>query len=372
MKLLFVLGHPAHYHLFKNIVRRLEADGHQCRILIKEKDILERLLQNESWVYQNIQPRANIKRKRKLASILFHSARDLLLRDLKLWQIVRTDRPDLMIGSEASIAHVGRVCGIPSLVVNEDDLGVQKEFGYPTFPFATHIVAPLPCDLGRWNKKKIGYPGYQKLAYLHPRHFSPDIQKVKCINPSLEPYFVIRFVGLTASHDVHIRGLGEDVVREVFALLESRGRVFISSERSVPPAFQKYQIQMMPNDIHHLLSFADLLISDSQSMTVEAAVLGTPSIRFSDFVGRISVLEELESKYGLTCGIRPSNGRQLIQKTREMINTRGLKEEWRRRREKMLAEKIDVTSFFVWLIEEYPRSVSWINRNPQKLQSVFG
>ena len=39
-----------------------------------------------------------------------------------------------------------------------------------------------------------------------------------------------------------------------------------------------------------------MLVCDSQSMTVEAAILGIPSIRYSDFSGRIGVLEELEKR----------------------------------------------------------------------------
>ena len=41
-------------------------------------------------------------------------------------------------------------------------------------------------------------------------------------------------------------------------------------------------------------------------MAVEAAMLGTPSLRFNDFAGKIGVLEELEHKYELTFAIPPS------------------------------------------------------------------
>ena len=42
---LFHLGHPAHFHLFKNPIKSLTADGHKVSIVIKKKDILESLLQ---------------------------------------------------------------------------------------------------------------------------------------------------------------------------------------------------------------------------------------------------------------------------------------------------------------------------------------
>ena len=50
---------------------------------------------------------------------------------------------------------------------------------------------------------------------------------------------------------------------------------------------KEYRLSIDPKDIHHILFFADIFISDSQTMTAEAAVLGTPSIRYNDFVGRL-------------------------------------------------------------------------------------
>ena len=100
-------------------------------------------------------------------------------------------------------------------------------------------------------------------------------------------------------------------------------------------------------------------------MSVEAAMLGTPSIRFSDFAGKISVLEELEYKYGLTYGIRPSNPEKLIRTIKKLISTPNLKDVWQHLRWKMLSEKIDVTAFMVWLIENYPKSVRLIKNNPE-------
>ena len=41
MKILFHLGHPAHFHLFKNVIKNLKKNKHDVFILIKKKDILE-------------------------------------------------------------------------------------------------------------------------------------------------------------------------------------------------------------------------------------------------------------------------------------------------------------------------------------------
>ena len=42
-----------------------------------------------------------------------------------------------------------------------------------------------------------------------------------------------------------------------------------------------------------------------------------------------------------------------------------IKTEWQKRREKMLADKIDVTAFLVWFIDNYPGSVRTMKTNPE-------
>jgi hypothetical protein len=114
-----------------------------------------------------------------------------------------------------------------------------------------------------------------------------------------------------------------------------------------------------------------MLIGDSQTMTSEAAVLGTPAIRSNSFVGQISYLEEEEHVYGLTYGFLPTDFDAMQLKIEELLTLPNLKEIWQSRRQKMLADKIDVTAFFVWFIENYPESVKIMKDNPD-YQYIFG
>jgi predicted glycosyltransferase len=99
----------------------------------------------------------------------------------------------------------------------------------------------------------------------------------------------------------------------------------INSKEVIRNMDYKYQLKINPSDMHHLLYLSDLLISDSQSMSMEAAMLGTPSIRISDFAGRISVLNELELKFGLTFGYKPNQVKPIIDKIDELLNDLDLK-----------------------------------------------
>jgi hypothetical protein len=89
-------------------------------------------------------------------------------------------------------------------------------------------------------------------------------------------------------------------------------------------------------------------------MTAEAAVLGVPAFRINDFVGRISYLAELES-FGLAFGFRPDQEEGLLERLAGVMAMPGRREEFRRRRERMLAQKIDPLPWFVDAIEALAR-----------------
>ena len=112
------------------------------------------------------------------------------------------------------------------------------------------------------------------------------------------------------------------------------------------------------------IKYPALFIGDSQSMTVESAMLGTPNIRFSNFVGKISILEEIEKKYNLSIGISADKPKDLLNTVDEIINNDNSVKDFKSRRDTLLKDKIDVTAFMVWFIENYPLSKKIMKENP--------
>lgn len=345
---LFYCGHPAQYHFLKYTMRSLKKDGWNVVVLIKTKDILEQLLQEDDIPYHNIQPRFRKNSKIAILMAAFERTRSV-------YKIAKRTNADILIGTDSSIAQAGWLLRKPTVTTLEDDYDVIKNLARLTYPFTTHIVVPNVCQVGRWTAKKIGYEGYMKLAYLHPNRFTPQRDVLKKYNmPTEEPFVIVRLAKLIAHHDEGIRGLSVDLLKQMIALCERKGyRVYITSEIVLPEEYQAYQLKINHTDIHHILSQASLLISDSQSMSVEAAMLGVPSVRYSDFSGRISVLEELEKRYGLTYGIKATCPDQLMKKVEELMEIPDLREIFQERRRKMLADKIDVTAFLTDFIEHY-------------------
>lgn len=80
--------------------------------------------------------------------------------------------------------------------------------------------------------------------------------------------------------------------------------------------------------------------------------------------GKLSVPNELEDKYGLCYSYQPTAFDQFMNKAKELLETPNLKEAWAERRQKFLNDKIDVTAFMVWFIENYPKSAKIMKENP--------
>jgi len=351
MKLLFYFGHPSQYHFLKYTLKALRKKGHQITLLIKTKDVLASLMKENEEKYINIQPEG---RQDSKFSILF----GLLKRDLRLFRCTFRKEYDLFVGTDPSLSHIGFLLRIPVITVLEDDIEVIPYLAKLTYPFTSNIVTPTTVRVGKFESKKIPYAGYMKLAYLHPYYFTPvslDIEK---------PYFLLRLSQLNAHHDFGIKGISETFLDQIVGLLSQSGTVYISSEKPLSPKYESYQLSISPSEMHQYLANASMLISDSQSMSMEAAMLGVPSIRFNDFAGKISVLEELEHRYELTFGVAPDHPELLIKKLNELLAEPDLSEKFQLRRQKMLSEKIDVTAFMIWLIENYPASVNRLIENP--------
>jgi len=346
MTLLVYLGHPAHFHLFKETIKNLQARSVKVVIVIKSKDVLEKLLADSKLPYLNISD-ANNKGS---------AYKNFAKRLYNLAKIIRANKPSLLIGSAAELTILGKIFHIPSYIFFEDDFEAVKKFAKIAGPLATKLICPQCCSAWKWNDKKLGYKSYHELAYLHPDHFTPDAEKVRSIFDLNQKNFILRFAQLTAYHDVGKSGITTDIAQQLIDMLSAQGNVFITSERALEPQFEKYRIQISPLDIHHALYFADMYIGDSQTMTAEAAVLGTPAIRFNDFVGELAYLEELEHTYGLTYGIKTDQPEKLLQKTNELLHTPNLKQQWDAKRTNMLKECIDLAAFMTKLVEE-PLSV---------------
>lgn len=336
MKILVEILHPAHVHVFRNAIGEWTRRGDDVRVLSREKECANDLLD------QYRIPHRSISRIPDNKIGLFT---EMAIRDWRMWRACRTFKPDVLTGvMGVTVAQIGRLIGKPAVVFYDTENATwTNRIVYPL----AHSVCTPECYEAPVNGRQVTYPGYHELAYLHPDRFAPDPDVVRAggLDPN-KPYFILRLVSWQASHDIHEKGLSADFMRDLTALLEPHGRVLISSEGALPDNLEPYRFKAAPKDMHHFMAFADLLIGESATMASEAAVLGIPAFFISD-TGR-GYTNEQEKKYGLVYNFTTAQTADALEKVRELLALPDRKAAFQEKRQRMLNEKIDTTS---WMID---------------------
>jgi uncharacterized protein len=344
MKILFNMAHPGQVHLFKNAIRELEKKGHKCKITVVNKDVSLKLLDVYGFEYEIVGA---------AKSSIFTKATELIKIEFKILKICKLFKPDILVGGVGNVyvAHIGKLIRKPSIVF--DDTEHSKIEHFLMDPFATVICTPS-CYRLNLGKKQVLYDGYHELAYLHPNYFTPNPRILKKLGLNEGDIFIIlRFVSWNAIHDVGHIGLTLEDKRNVIHEFEKYGRVLITSEKPLQKEFKKYQINVSPEKMHHLLYYATLLYGESATMASECAVLGTHAI-FCDYAGR-GYTDEEEEMYGLVYNFSTPKSikKEALNTAINLLNNKNLRQEGKRKREKLLGDKIDVTAFMVNYIENY-------------------
>jgi len=340
VRVLVSIHHPAQAHFFRYIVPELEERGHEVRVCVRDKEVAVDLLEAFDIDHQ-VLARTGEGLTGMIASQLGYEAR--------LLRVARRFDPDVMasIGG-VEIAHVAPLVGARSVAFTDSE-------GTPahliSHPLVDVICTPRAHDRDYGSRQR-RYDGYHELAYLHPSRFQPSADRLRAagVDPE-EPYFVLRFVAWKAHHDIGKHGLSPAVKRELVEGLSEHGAVHITSEAELPPEFEQYHTPVAPELAHDLLAFAQLYVGDSQTMTTEAAILGTPAVRSNSFVGEndLSNFRELEERYELL--YNRADDREALELVERLRADPTTEETWARRRERLLADKIDVTEFAVDTIE---------------------
>lgn len=358
MKILISVGHPAHVHFFKNLIGLLSKNGHDIKIVARNKEVVLDLLDNYGFDYEVISSKGN-----NFLSLGF----EMIKRHYMFFKILRKTNPDIVLaGFDPSVAQIGKILSVPSIVFadNRPNISNFPPIGSMVIPFAK-VILSLSSVKYDFGPKEVKVNSYKELAYLNPNYFKPNPKITEDFGLSKNEIFVLlRFVSHSAYHDIGTVGLDVDAKIRLVQELEKYATVLISSEVQLPIELEKYQITAAPEKIHDLIYYSKLLVCDSQTMTTEAGVLGTPAIRCNSFVGKgdMGNFIELEQKYGLIYNY--DNVDDVISKAIGLLQNPNLKEEWNYKKEQLLNDKIDMTAFMLWFVENYPHSFKIMKENP--------
>ncbi len=337
MNLLFDIGHPAHVHLFRNYIAYLKSKGYNVFVVSRKKDVTEILLDHYNIDHFPITEAAKTK---------YGMLKELLARNKFIFQLHKKHRFDAAFGTSASIGFLKLKYGVPAYNFNEDDDLVVRLYSYLTYPLATKIINPECIKFRMWKEKRVLYPSFHELAYLHPDNFIPDSTIIKSHGLVPGQYVIIRLSALMAHHDAGMKGISPELLKKIEKSVKGY-QIIVSHELK--------NNNINPWDIHNILAHAKMIISDSQTMTIEGSVLGIPSIRINTFIDKSTVILELEKKYMLSYGFYPDAEKEILSTIKYIVNEQNIERNWSEKRTKLLAEKIDFNN---WMINFFRKELA--------------
>ena len=353
MKILIDIGHPAHVHLFKNFASEMQQKGHFILFTCRERELVPDLIRHFAFNY-TIVGRPFKNSVGKFFGVFIFT--------IRLYILSMTFKPDLLL------SHGSMYAAFTAFFLRKPHISFEDTFNFEQVnlykPF-THAILTSDFEHSLKSDKVIRYAGYHELAYLHPKRFTPDRSVIKDLGLiENEPYVILRFVSWHASHDAGHQGLSFINKLKLVKVFSEYSRVFISSESLLHGKLLSYKFPLPPHRMHDAIAFASLVFGESSTMSEEAAMLGVPSIYL--FNNSTYYTQHLERDYGLMFNFSESIEEQknAIDKGVEILKTPDIKEHWIIKRDKMLSEKIDLTSFFIWFIENYPNSQDIMKTNP--------
>jgi hypothetical protein len=340
MRVLVEILHPAHVHFFRHAISDWKKRGDDVLVLSRHKDVATELLDAYGIEHAPIS---------RLGQSKANLAWEMIVRDVRMFRRALSFRPDVLVGiMGVTIAQVGLLLRKPAVVFYDtENATITNAFVYPL----AHSVCTPECYQGKVRGHHVTYPSYHELAYLHPSRFEPDAEVVRRagIDPSL-PYFIVRFVSWQASHDVGEQGFDLALKRTMVRRLEEKGRVLISSEGDLPEDLERLRFRGAPQDMHHFIAHARMLVGESATMASEAAVLGVPAFYIAD-TGR-GYTDEEQERYGLVFNFKREDADRALSKLDELLEDPDLTRRMAEARGRLLSERICATDFVVDYVAE--------------------
>ncbi|QLG48228.1 DUF354 domain-containing protein [Natrinema halophilum] len=339
MDIIITMQHGGNVHFFKHVIRKLQTTGHNVSVFAREAEVVGSLLDTYDIDHELLCDEPDS---------LFALGLTQLRYEAKIFKRARVIDPDYIISSHGIAAsHVAKLVGAESHVYIDTETSINHG-NRLTIPFADRIYTPSSFneDIG---SNHVRYPGYHELAYLHPDRFEPDPELLR--RNGVEPddrYAVVRRGAFNSNHDIGKSGISRDGYQRIVDELAQDWTVYVSDESDRPLPENAERIPVDPATFHQLLAFADLVVGDVATTTMEAGILGTPTVRISPFAGSSDMGKFLDlEEYGLIRSFPLDREDEAIETIERLYRDPATTEKWQQRREMLLETKIDVTEYLL-------------------------
>ena len=358
MKILFVVNHPVDPYIVLHLARSIEKDGGEVLFAVIEKEgIIKAIL--DSYNLPNIL----IGRTKKT---LFSKILLSVIVVSRLIRIVRDFNPRIVFSPTSPYTSFALFFSNKPLICWADTESATRNIKLSIWR-ANAILIPESFYKNINSKKVVRFNSYKELAYLHPNVFTPDDNILQGLGLTKEDKIILlRFSALRAMHDVGLKSVAEINPEKLLDFIETvegkfNAKVLISvTERDLDSRFEKYKLRILPEKYVHLLAYCNIYIGEGTTTASEAGVLGVPWIALRKIA--LGYLNDQEKNYDL--GKRMENLDYALSQAIDWLENPEIMSEWKVKRQKLLKDKIDLSSFLIWFVNNYPESLTIMQEDP--------
>jgi len=352
MNILIDTGHPAEIHFFRNIAFHLEKQGHSVYWGIREKDCSLEIAKS-----YNLKFFSKGKGSYFLLLKLLYFFRAVFI----LLQKAKSIKPHILISFASPYAGtVAKLLNIPHIIF----LDTEHEAFLSWFDrnLSSHIITPS-CFHKNLGHKQITVNTYKELAYLNSTYFWNNSKSTQKLKIPQKDFILVRLVNHGALHNIFRKKWENKSKFHFIHKLAKSYSIIISSEISLPENLQQYSYTSSPELLHQIINEAKMTVGESATVATESSVLGVPAILIDN--SNLGYVNEIKNRYQLIKQYKPES--EELKKAEKYIHEtmqNSSYHEHKKRRTKLLNEKIDITAFMTWFIQNYPESAKIMKENP--------
>ena len=337
MRYLFFTNTPAHVHLYRHAIDRLEAAGHEVLVLGRDYGCTKALLEFYDLPHEMYGACETTK---------FSLVREVPGHFARIFRETLRYGPDLVFGIGSYAAPAGALARAPVVLITDSEPVAFDQF--VSRALADAILTPYTFrkNLGG---KHFQFRGFKETAYLHPDVFEADdgVREELGLAPD-ERFAIVRLNAFGSHHDLNHGGFTAEQRRDLVSRLAEDVTVFVSDEGDEfdPETVGARPYDAHPGYLHDALAESSLLVTDTQTMATEAALLGTPTIRSNTFVGEDDMgnFIELEDR-GLI--YNTDDFEDVLATAEEYVTDESIQRRWRDRRAEYVGDLDDLTEVIV-------------------------
>jgi len=198
LKVLFDIGHPAHVHLFKHVMWKIQEQGGEIYVTARDKDVATRLLDVYGLEYEIIGRYKSWMDK----------ALSFITTTRKLLKTTKKFNPHVFVSvGSVHAPPVARLLNRLSLsFVDTEGSSFQRLLSRP---FISKVYTPDSFTV-TLKKNHVRYHGHHEMAYLSPKYFTPDSSVLKKYGLTTDDtFFIVRLVAWQATHDWNQSGISD-------------------------------------------------------------------------------------------------------------------------------------------------------------------